>query len=83
MIEKGDKIMKMTYIMMSNDCVFGKVYEHPKMGRTIVFESTIKFDDTITIWRMDDDSPTKVSERNVLDFFKDLLPVEIPKEQLQ
>ena len=68
---------------MSNDCVFGKVYEHPEMGRAIVFESTIKFDDTITIWRMDDGSPTKVSERNILDFFKDLLPVEIPKEQLQ
>ena len=75
--------MKLTYIMMSNDCVFGKVYEHPEIGRTIVFESTIKFDDTITIWRMDDDSPTKVSERNVLDFFKDLLPVEIPKESVQ
>lgn len=69
--------------MISNDCVFGKVYEHPEMGRTIVFESTIKFDDTITIWRMDDDSPTKVSERNVLDFFKDLLPVEIPKDIMQ
>jgi len=75
--------MKMTYVMMSNDCIFGKVYEHSEMGRTIVFESTIKFDDTITIWRMDDDSPTKVSERNVLDFFKDLLPVEIQKESLQ
>ena len=74
----------MTYIMMSNDCVFGKVYEHPKMGRTIVFESTIKFDDTITIWRIDENcQTTKVSERNVLDFFKDLLPVEIPKESVQ
>ncbi len=70
--------------MMSNDCVFGKVYEHPEMGRTIVFESTIKFDDTITIWRIDENyQTTKVSERNVLDFFKDLLPVEIPKEQIQ
>lgn len=73
----------MIYIIMSNDCVFGKVYEHPEMGRTIVFENAIKFDDTITIWRMDDDSPTKVSERNVLDFFKDLLPVEIPKDITQ
>lgn len=69
--------------MMSNDCVFGKVYEHPELGRTIVFESTIKFDDTIAIWRMNDDSPEKVSERDILDFFKDLLPVEIPESNSQ
>lgn len=74
---------KLTYVMMSNDCIFGKVYEHPEMGRTIIFESTIKFADTITIWRMDDDAPIRVSERNVLDFFKDLLPVEIPKDIVQ
>ena len=61
---------------MTLDEVIGKVYEHPILGRTICFEGTVKMDDLVTIWKMQDDgNHTKVTDKLVLELFRDMLPV--------
>lgn len=68
--------MKMTHVIMNLDEVIGKVYEHQTLGRTICFEGKVKVDDTIQIWEMrEDGNHVKVSEKIVLEFFRDMLPL--------
>ena len=67
--------MKMTHVIMTQEEVIGKVYEHPKLGRTICFEGKVKMDDTIQIWEMrDDGNHVKITETFLLEFFRDMIP---------
>lgn len=69
--------MKMTYVIMTQEeGVVGKVYEHPILGRTICFEGKVKMDDVIQVWEMrDDGNHVKVTERFLLEFFRDMIPL--------
>lgn len=71
-----EKDMKMTYVIMVNGDVLGKVYEHPTLGRTICFEGSVEIDDSIQVWEMrDDGNHVKVTERLLLEFFRDMIPL--------
>lgn len=57
------------------DTVIGQVFQHPVMGRTIVFESSFEMDDRIMVYELLEDGNWKtVLEKNVLDFFMELIP---------
>lgn len=61
---------------MAHDEVIGKVYEHPILGRTVCFEGEVKMDDCIQVWKIEEDrNVVKVSEKILLDFFGDLIPL--------
>ncbi len=68
---------EMTYIILAGSTVIAKVYMHPEMGRTICMERSVYMDDVIVVYKIKEDGKhEKVSERQVIDFFKDLLPKE-------
>ena len=68
--------MKLTHVIMTQESVIGKVYEHPTLGRTICFEEKVGMDDVVQVWQMEEGgNHVKVTERLVLDFFKDMLPL--------
>lgn len=68
--------MKMTHVIMTREEVIGKVYQHPTLGRTICFESKVKIDDSIQVWEMrDDGNHVKVTEKLLLEFFRDMIPL--------
>ena len=73
---KCEKIMKMTYVIISNDTVIGKVYEHPMMGRTICFNGTVEIDGSIQVWKVEEGGIyNKVQDKLVLELFRDMLPL--------
>jgi len=68
--------MKLTYVIMTNEEVIGKVYQHPILGRTICFEGKVKMDDKVQIWKMEEDGQhTKITDKLVLELFRDMLPI--------
>lgn len=68
--------MKMTYAIMVDGDVLGKVYEHPILGRTICFKGSVGMDDLIEIWKLGEDgNHTKVTDKLVLELFRDMLPL--------
>ena len=67
---------KMTYVIISNDSVVAKVYENDTMqGRTIVCMNSINTDDVLVVYKLNEGQPEKVNEAFLLDFFRELIPV--------
>jgi|688.fasta_scaffold1289533_2 hypothetical protein len=66
---------KITHIIMSLDEVIGKVFQHPTLGRTVVFESFFKMGDRIIVYESLDGGDWKVVlEKDIIDLFKDIIP---------
>jgi len=63
---------KRTHFIVCNDDVIGTVFQHPKMGRTIVFNSSPSLDAFLQVY--DAEKQEMILEKDVLDFFWELLP---------
>jgi hypothetical protein len=65
---------RITHIIMSLDTVIAKVFQHPILGRTVVFESFFKMDDRIIVYELLEDGWNIVLEKDVVDFFQEMIP---------
>jgi hypothetical protein len=67
----------MTYVIISKDSVIAKVYEHDMIaGRTIVLFTSVNTDDVLSVYKVNGEGLSeKVTEVYMLDFFRELMPV--------